>query len=336
MANVLGQISSGRVEGVTSGGASNLMVMAANQAGLSIADILAKGLDESSTNDLLLAMSNYVKGLYDDSKDNLVVQQQIAQVFGMTAADLKAVANLYDGKTLQNIYDSSSNYAESMQQLLAMNETMLTRMSTGELMNNAFANLQYSMAAGIANNPVLYGMYSMAGMLKDVVGGMSIPMVSVVGNTVDLHTNIADLMQVASLAGGIMGSLGQMLSTGGAGGITPLLLANGFGLTGQLLGPTSVQRGSGIGGKMRLTTGGGSISNSGYIGNANGDDVKQKTMDDANKDADKQLQTEKDENEEATTTDINNTLIDTLNLLKSIVNGQASFHVQVDKYGLTG
>lgn len=312
------------------------MVMAANQAGLSIADILAKGLDDSSINNLLLAMSNYVKGLYDDSKDNLVVQQQIAQVFGMTAADLRAVANLYsDGNTLGNIYNSSSNYGQSMDQLKFMLDTMGNRTSNGEKFKNAFSNLSYTLSAGIANNPVLYAIYSVAGMAKDMFGGVNIPAISAFGTGIDLETNIADLMQVAALSGSLISGIANVISAGGGGGITGGLLAKGFGIDFGS-SATAVKRGNLGNGKITLTQGGSGLSESGTIGNSNSGDIQQATLDDANKDANKQLQTAKDENEEATTTDINNTLIDTLNLLKSIANGQASFHVQVDKYGLTG
>jgi hypothetical protein len=68
--------------------------MAANQAGLSIADILAEGLDASNTNKLLRAMVDYLSGIYNSSTDSRVVQQQIANVFGLTASDLKALTNL--------------------------------------------------------------------------------------------------------------------------------------------------------------------------------------------------------------------------------------------------
>ena len=53
ISSAFGNLSAGKIEGITGGGTGNLMVMAANNANLSIADILAKGLDESSTNQLM-------------------------------------------------------------------------------------------------------------------------------------------------------------------------------------------------------------------------------------------------------------------------------------------
>lgn len=334
----LGQISSGQIEGITGNGTGNLMVMAANQAGLSIADILAKGLDESTTNDLLTALAEYANKLAIDSSDNLVVQQQIAQVFGMSAADLKAITNLYtDSTTITSIRGSSSNYLQSLERLNLMIETLPKRISKGEMMTNAFSNLQYTMAAGVANDPALYSIYKVGKMLKDYTGGISLPAISYFGTGFDLETTVADLMEIGAMGGGILKSIGQMIMTGGGGGITPALLANGFGVNPLLaLGATKVKRGTSLGGALSLTQGGKDTSSSGYAGNSDGGDVKKKTTDDANADAEQQVDAAEEENEEATTTDINNTLLETLDLFKSIRDGSAAFHVKVDAYGLTG
>lgn len=153
--NALGDLAAGKISGITSDGAGNLIVMAANNAGLSVADLLKDGLDDSSTNRLMTAMVEYLKGIYNDTNGSLVLQQQYADVFGMSAADLKAVANLSTAD-ISNTANQNLSYSGMLSQLNAMANSMYSRTSTGELMTNLTDNLKYTMAAGIANNPALY------------------------------------------------------------------------------------------------------------------------------------------------------------------------------------
>ena len=133
------------------------------------------------------------------------------------------------------------------------------------------------MAAGIANNPALYAMYKAAGLLDTVAGGISIPAISVMGNMVDLHTTVADLMRAGAMGGGILSSIGTMIASGGNGGITGSGILRAAGIGNNI---TAVSRGNGGG---LVTTGGASVSESGsLIGNASGSDVQNKTLTEAN------------------------------------------------------
>ena len=60
IADAIGKIAAGDLSGLTGGGAGNLVIMAANEAGLSITDILNKGLTAGTANLLMEAMSNYL------------------------------------------------------------------------------------------------------------------------------------------------------------------------------------------------------------------------------------------------------------------------------------
>ena len=60
LATAIGQLASGDISGITSGGANNLLIMAANEAGVSLEGILKNGLDASQTNILLQAMVNFI------------------------------------------------------------------------------------------------------------------------------------------------------------------------------------------------------------------------------------------------------------------------------------
>ena len=135
IASALGRVAAGDVSGITGGGAGNLIVMAANTAGISIADALRQGLDDSSTNRLMRAMVQYLGKIYNESSDSLVVQQQLAKVFGLSASDLKAVRNLVS--STENIFGSSLDYGGALKQLRDMSASMYARTSMGEMLNNA-------------------------------------------------------------------------------------------------------------------------------------------------------------------------------------------------------
>lgn len=76
------------------------------------------------------------------------------------------------------------------------------------------------MAASIANNPALYGIYKIANMLSDTVGGIDIPLPLVMGTGLPVALNVANLMRVGALSGGILSNIGNIasgLANGGSG-----------------------------------------------------------------------------------------------------------------------
>ena len=134
IAAAFGQLAAGDISGLTGGGMGNLMIMAANQAGISIADILADGLDDSETNQLMAAMVEYLQQIAGDSADSRVVQQQLAKVYGLTASDLRAATNMKT--SMGATYNSSLNYAGAIGRLQNMANSMYMRTSIGEMMTN--------------------------------------------------------------------------------------------------------------------------------------------------------------------------------------------------------
>lgn len=135
IATALGQISSGDISSLTGSGVGNLLVMAANAAGLPIADILQNGLTDSETNRLMKAMVEYLSEIADETKDSKVVQQQIAGVYGITASDLRAASNL--SGSVGSISRNSLDYNGGLRQLKRMAGTMYSRTGVGELLGNA-------------------------------------------------------------------------------------------------------------------------------------------------------------------------------------------------------
>ena len=122
LGGVLGKLASGQIDAITNGGQGNLVIMAANQAGLSVADILNNGLDSQTTNDLMNAMVDYLAKIYDQAGESKVIQQQMASVYGMTASDLKAAVNL--AKSTDVVSRNGLTYGAAINQLNNMANSM--------------------------------------------------------------------------------------------------------------------------------------------------------------------------------------------------------------------
>ena len=135
IAGALGQLSAGDISGLNGTGVGNLLVMAANKANLSIGELLATGLDESNTNQLMQSMVNYLAIVAKETAGSRVVQQQLANVYGITASDLRAATNLSSSSGA--ISKSTLGYDQGIDQLRNMAGSMYSRTSTGELLSNS-------------------------------------------------------------------------------------------------------------------------------------------------------------------------------------------------------
>ncbi len=330
IAQAFGQIASGDVSGLTGNGTGNLLIMAANEAGKSIADILQSGLDAKETNELMQAMVNYLAEIAETSSDSRVVQQQLANVYGIRASDLRAATNL--ASSVKDVAKYNLTYDSMLSQLEAMMNTLSDRTSISEGMTNMWDNVMYSMASTQASNPILYMLPKMANLLKDVTGGegggIALPFLNVMGFGVDLNTTVADLMLVAAMSGTALGALGPAitglvdLATGGKG----MLSRAGIETSGKNKIPI-LARGSAT---PFQNIGGSSISESGYVGNSSGDDIKNATMQDAEDSKKKQMVEAKDE-ESADDVVIKSqqAIIDIYNLLEEVAHGSQSLRVRV-------
>ena len=331
ISTALGQIAAGQIEGLTGEGAGNLLIMAANDANLSIADILAKGLDSSSINALMQATVNYLAEIASASQDNQVVQQQLANVFGVKASDLRAATNLASKGSVGTIYSELMSYDNMLYYLNDMAGSMWQRTSMGEMMTNLWNNVQYSLAGSMSSNPISYFLYKAATLLDNTAGGIAIPAISVLGSGVDLETTVSDLMRVGALGTGILGSIGDLAAG----------LGNSFSGS-KMLQQLGIRTGSGLAVTPRgdgsiLSAGGGAktVSESGYVGNASGSDIKSSTMQEA-ADSKQQLMVEAQESAEANQVDaINTTMLKIYELLDDVAHGNSYFRVKVESYGLT-
>jgi hypothetical protein len=339
IASALGQIAAGQIDGLTGGsGAGNLLVMAANESGKSIAEILTSGLNADETNDLLQATVNYLADIAESTKGNNVVQQQIAGVFGVKASDLRAATNLRsDPKDSKNsIYDihgENLKYSNMLNELFSMAGSMASRTSIAEMMSNVWANGQYTLAGSMANNPISYITYKVASLLDSVAGGIAIPGISVMGNMVDLETTVADLMRVASMSGGVLSTLGSMIgglgrSFSGKAMLRKLDIEEGNGAL-----QINTRGGEGLGAEP--TPEGNSLSESGFIGNSDSSNIKDTTMQAADDDKKRQMIKAKEEEPTNQVDMINSSVLKIYELLDDVAKGTKTLRVRVDNYGLT-
>lgn len=329
----LGQIAAGQIEGLTGGGAGNLLIMAANNAGIPIAEILTKGVDADETNRLLEATVNYLAEIAEASKDSRVVQQQLADVFGVKASDLRAAVNL--SASMGSISGNALTYGDMLTQLQTMAGTMYARSSIGEMMTNIIDNSTYSIASSMASNPVSYLIYKMAKGLDDAVGGIDLPFLNVMGFGVDLNTTVSDLMRVAAVGTGLLGSLGPMIS-GLASSFSGQSMLRTMGISsGSGLQVTPRGSGDGLLGAGAAGGGASSTSSSGYVGNASGNDVKNSTIQESEDSKKQQMIEAKEEAEENQVDVLNETVIKIYELLDDVAHGKGCFTVKVEGYGLT-
>ena len=301
LAEALGKLAAGDLDAINNGGYGNLLIMAANRAGLSIADILAKGLDDSDTNELMKAMVEYLGDIYAETKNSKVVAQQFANVYGLTASDLKAAANLYGSTDI--ISKNMLGYSGMLSRLEEMANSIYSRTSTGEMMTNLIDNLKFATASTMATNPALYATYTLASMLDETVGGINIPAISVFGNMVDLETTVSNLLRAGAIGGGILGGIGRVI--GGLGNaFNGSNMLKAFGIDNNI---TTLSRGTGTG---IAAMSGNTYSESGYYGNAEGGDVQQKAYTDAMDEGNSKLEVEKDKAEEVTLNTVDSHIVD--------------------------
>jgi len=304
--------------------------MAANEASLPIAEILAEGLTPDETNKLMKSMVEYLGRIYDETKGSNVLAQQYANVFGVTASDLRAAANL-----LNTGFDKLSGelvtYSDMEARLKSMSNSMWLRSSQSELMTNLKDNLNYTFATTIANNPVLSGLNNMANMLNDLVGGIEIPFINVYGFGFDLNATIADLMNVAALSGTVLGGMGKLIgSLANGGGFSGSGMLNAFGIDLNGSAAAIEHRGQGL---SLTSIGGATTSASGMVGNESGDDIKNKTIQDNSEEPEKQIAEAKEEQEDkenARTMLIDGHIVDIYNLLNEVTLGSKKWHVQLE------
>lgn len=266
IATALGQLGSGDVSGLAGNSAmQNLIVMAASRAGLSYADMLTGGLTAQTTNTLLASMVDYLQEIAES--DNKVIKSQYSQIFGLTSADLVAAKNL--GSTVASLAQNTLDYSGAVNELYYQMNQLPTRLSVGEMTGNLIDNVKYTLAQGIANNPVTYALWEMTDMIEELSGGLQLPVTSVLGNSFDLKTSLTNLARLGIAGAGLLGNVGTIIN-GVGNTFNPSGMLTQLGIT-TSAASNAVTRGGGLGRRQAVTN---QVSSSTTVGNTSGKDYE--------------------------------------------------------------
>lgn len=352
LADAVGLLGSGNISALSDSPINNLLVMAATRIGENYADILAEGLDASTTNKLLQSVVEYVKEIAQSSS-NQVVRSQFAEVFGLSISDLTAALHL----NTDMLAKETMTYMDTIAELSDQVTMMGSRMNLSTMLENVFSNLVYGLGTNIAQSPSLYSIWKIAGLFKQNDVELNIPFVSALGSGVDLNTTVENLVKLGVVGFSTLGMIGDIVAGIGstvnpAGMLTDLGISGSAGTNTDAIGVLYEQlRRTGISRRgTGLSSGAGLATSVSMVTSSSGEDfasqAKMSAMTQANEEmqgnetADKLQQTLDDIKLSVTSSatydekqsEIINTLIsdvsDIRRMITSVVNGTSSFAIR--------
>lgn len=262
----------------------NLLVMAANSAGLDYSTLLTGGMNANTTNQLLQGLVTYLQSLAQTQ--NQVVKSQYANLFGVTISDLTSLLNL-STQDLNSIANNMLSYSNAIAETEYQLTQLSSRTSTAQKVENVLNNVMSSIGEGIANNVVSYTTWLMTDLVEKATGGINIPTIGAFGNFIDLNATVTQLMKTGIVGISTLSKIGTILS--GFSKIGSLSL-NDWGAT------ETTGRGRGLDTTISdLNTGiSTTTSQTAYIGNSSGSDMYSSSITAAKEDAQSQFGGEED------------------------------------------
>lgn len=290
LAEAIGQLGSGNIDSLSNSSMQNLLIMGANAANLSYADLLSEGLSASDTNALMQGILTYLNQLSYESSSN-VVQSQLANIFGVTVSDLLAAQNV-NPSLLSAVSDNKLSYQGMYSELASQFNTITERLGVANILENLFSNITYQTGMNLANNPATYALWKITDFIRSNTGGINIPAIMAMGSGIDLNANVEDIMQMAIMATSMLGNIGNIVN-----GLSSI--SNGS----VLLEKLGINSGSSqlkiVGEKNPLSrTSGLSATELAYIGNTNSDIYSESAINSASDEANKELDIKMQEQEE--------------------------------------
>ena len=289
LAQAIGYLGSGNVEGFGSSSMQGLLTIAASRSGLDIGSILNNGLNARTTNALLNAIANYMVEIGGNSSN--VVRSSLAQTFGLNISDIRAAQQLAGsfGAINRNMLSYGGMYGALNQQMLALPG----RISTAEMIQNLFDNSFFSLAENIASNPALAAIWRITDLIESTTGGINIPAIEALtvgtGGMLDMNATVEQLMKLGIVGIGSLGMIGDIISGLGSSMMPNSMLQK----LGIFSGNTAIVRGNGLTSLLSGFT----TSMSSFVGNNAGGDVYQQTLQGGKESAEKNetLQPQQDE-----------------------------------------
>lgn len=314
ISQALGALGSGDISTLSSN--QSLMNLLAISSSGSFGGLLTGGLTSANTNQLLYNLVTYLGGI----QGNNVVKTQLAQIFGMSRADIEAIANLSQSD-MQRIFGTNLTYGGAVQETRSQLGKVGSRMHVSELISNVVSNMTASLGGAIANNPATYAAWLVTDMLESATGGTNIPAVFGMGTGVDLNATVEQLMKLGIMAGagigtGMVGKAIGALSSGGSLNLDNWnaqdSLARGGGFTG-------IREGVSV-----------DVSSTQYIGSASSSDIYKQSVTSAREAAAEEVKSTIEEG------DVTKTNIQAIkDILDAVINGSSTMKVEVQNYGLT-
>lgn len=209
LAQALSYLATGNVEGLSSSGMQNLLVMAASKGGMSVADMLTRGITLDETNTLLANIVGYLQEIGNST--NQVVKNQYASTFGVSLSDIRAAQNL-TSEDIENISKTNLGYQGAISELYDQLNSVASRTSLAEMLSNVWDNTTYSLYSNIAGNPAFYALWQVTDLIQGLTGGINIPFISAMGSGVDINTTVENLMKLGIVGISSLGMIGDVIS----------------------------------------------------------------------------------------------------------------------------
>jgi hypothetical protein len=197
----------------------NLLAMSASRSGYPLSDLLVKGIDDSSVNELLKSMVEYLAEIAEDN--NAVVKAAYGDVFNFTQADLRAIKNIAndEGATIENIYNSSMTYDKSMSEIQSQLNQVGSRLSMTEMINNVFDNFVYSAGESIGNTALGAITWKILTLIDTATGGdLKLPEITMFGTGVNITSSIPNLIKTGIFGLSAIGQIGNIIDSIDSGG----------------------------------------------------------------------------------------------------------------------
>lgn len=243
LAQGLNYLGTGDISGLSSNQSlQRLLIAASSRAGLDFGSLLTGGVDATTANKLFGSIIRLGQDIA--RTDNMVVKSQYANLFGMTISDLTSLLNL-SSKDLVSISNNMLSYAGAVSEVENQLAKVPSRMHLSERINTMFENMMTTTGMSIANNAASYTTWIITDLIEKATGGINIPTISVMGNSVDLNATVTQLMKLGIIGANVLGNIGTIVN--GLSGRNNLSLSNwgaedilkrGQGFTGITIGST--------------------------------------------------------------------------------------------------
>lgn len=238
IADAINKLGTGDVNALSGSPMQSLLAMSASRGGQDYAELLTSGLNASKLNTLMYSMVEYLSEIAAATSDNNVVSTAYGEAFGVGIADLKALANI--GDTIDSIYGDMLSYTDAIGEVNKQLSLLVTRFTIPEMISNALGNAKYTAAAQIVNDPVLYTMYKAMDFIGEATGGVELPTISIMGNSIAIPEltglikagmmGISSAMAIVNAAGNFADNINNITGLSGWGGEETITRGEGFSL----------------------------------------------------------------------------------------------------------